>query len=54
MSETYADKSAKITQDYINWNHGIGEVVSSLINNALEIKTLTEYDYSPKIVLTKP
>lgn len=44
---TYADKKAAITQTYVGWNHGIGEVVSSLIQNGLEVKSLEEFDYSP-------
>jgi hypothetical protein len=44
---TYADKKAEITQSYVMWNHGIGEVLNSLIKNELEIKSFDEYDYSP-------
>ena len=44
---TYADKNAEINQECITWNHGIGEVVNSLIKNGLEVKSLKEYDYSP-------
>ena len=44
---TYADKTSDITQDYITWNHGISEVVNSLIHSGLEINALNEYDYSP-------
>lgn len=44
---TYADRNAAITQKYITWNHGLGEVVNSLIKNRLEITSLEEYDYSP-------
>ncbi len=44
---TYADKTANITQEYVMWNHGFGEVVNSLISNKLEIDSLNEYDYSP-------
>jgi SAM-dependent methyltransferase len=44
---TYTNPEAKIKQDYISWNHGLGEVVSSLINKGLTIKTLQEFDYSP-------
>lgn len=44
---TYADKDAKITQEYVMWNHGLGEVVNSLIKNGLEINSLDEFDYSP-------
>lgn len=46
-SGTYADKKADITQSYVMWNHGLSEVINSLINNGLEIKSLGEFDYSP-------
>jgi 2-polyprenyl-3-methyl-5-hydroxy-6-metoxy-1,4-benzoquinol methylase len=46
-SGTYADKQAEITQSYVMWNHGIGEVLNSLIKNSLTINSLEEYDYSP-------
>ncbi len=44
---TYADKNAEIVEDYVNWNHGISEVLNSLINNNLEINSFDEFDYSP-------
>lgn len=44
---TYADKTADISQEYITWNHGIGEVVNNLIKYGLEINSLDEFDYSP-------
>lgn len=44
---TYADKEADISQDSVTWNHGIGEVVNSLLANGLELRSLDEYDYSP-------
>lgn len=44
---TYADREAKISQEYVMWNHGISEVVNNLIKNGLEIESLNEYDYSP-------
>lgn len=44
---TYADKTADITQEYVMWNHGLSEVVNSLIKNGLEINALDEFDYSP-------
>ncbi len=44
---TYADKNAEIKQETVTWNHGISEVVNSLINSKLEINKLNEYDYSP-------
>jgi 2-polyprenyl-3-methyl-5-hydroxy-6-metoxy-1,4-benzoquinol methylase len=46
-SGTYADRNADIQQSYVMWNHGISEVLNSLINNGLEIKSLDEFDYSP-------
>lgn len=44
---TYADKNANISQSYVMWNHGLSEVLNSLIGNGLEINTLDEFDYSP-------
>lgn len=44
---TYADKNAEISQDYMIWNHGMGEVLTALIKNKLEINSLEEFDYSP-------
>lgn len=44
---TYADKEASISQDYICWNHGLGEVLNSLLNSGLELKSFDEFDYSP-------
>ncbi|MBA3284219.1 MAG: class I SAM-dependent methyltransferase [Nitrosopumilus sp.] len=50
---TYADKKADITQECVMWNHGLGEVLKSLINNGLEINSLDEFDYSPYNCLNK-
>jgi len=44
---TYADRKAEINLTYIMWNHGLSEVVNSLISNGLEISRLEEFDYSP-------
>lgn len=44
---TYADKNADISQAYVTWNHSLSEVMSSLLNNGLEITKFQEYDYSP-------
>lgn len=44
---TYADKSSDLKSQYIAWNHGLGEVITSLINNGLDINALSEYNYSP-------
>jgi len=46
-SGTYADKEAAISQDYVMWNHSISEVMNSLIQNGISIKSFDEYDYSP-------
>jgi ubiquinone/menaquinone biosynthesis C-methylase UbiE len=46
-SGTYADKNAAITQEYVMWNHGISEVLTSLLKNGLELKSFDEFDYSP-------
>jgi SAM-dependent methyltransferase len=46
-SGTYADRDAPITQSYIMWNHGTGEVINSLISNGLELNSFDEFDYSP-------
>lgn len=44
---TYADTTADINQTSICWNHGIGEVVNSLIKAGMEIKKLEEFCYAP-------
>lgn len=46
-SGTYADKKADITNEYVTWNHGLAEVINSLIHQGLVINQLNEYDYSP-------
>jgi len=44
---TYADREAKISQEYVCWNHSMSEVVNCLLTNGLEINSLDEFDYSP-------
>jgi len=46
-SDTYADREAEIQIRSISWNHGLGEVVSALLNAGLQIESFKEYDYSP-------
>lgn len=46
-SGTYANREAPIEQEYVMWNHGMSEVINSLIKNGLEINSLDEFDYSP-------
>lgn len=44
---TYADRDAEINQESVMWNHGISEVVNSLLRQQLELDSLDEFDYSP-------
>lgn len=44
---TYADKSAPIKQKYVCWNHGLGEVVNSLLSKGLVLNAFNEFCYSP-------
>lgn len=44
---TYADRSAPIKQEYVMWNHDLGEILSALMNNNLQISSFKEFDYSP-------
>ena len=44
---TYADKNAAISAKCVCWNHGIGEVVTNLINSGLVINQLDEFCHSP-------
>jgi SAM-dependent methyltransferase len=47
QTETYTDQKTPIQQTCISWNHGLGEVVSSLLKNELQLNSLEEFDYSP-------
>lgn len=44
---TYADREADLEQEYVCWNHSLSEVMGSLIQNDLTIRSFDEYDYSP-------
>lgn len=44
---TYADREAPISQEFVCWNHSLGEVITSLIENKLVLNTFNEFDYSP-------
>lgn len=46
-SGTYADRDADLKPTTITWNHGISEVLTSLLNNKLTIERFGEFDYSP-------
>jgi len=44
---TYTNRDAGISQEFVWWNHSLGEVFTSLLNNGLTILSFKEYDYSP-------
>ncbi|WP_299779323.1 class I SAM-dependent methyltransferase [uncultured Formosa sp.] len=44
---TYADRSANITKKSITWNHGLGEVLTALLQNNLQLQSFEEFNYSP-------
>ena len=44
---TYADTNANMISKEYGWNHGLGEVISSLSEAGLKIEYLKEYDASP-------
>ena len=44
---TYADKAAAIKLPSYSWNHGLGEVLSALLEAGLRIERFTELDGSP-------
>src|SRR5690554_2087360 len=46
-NSSYTDGEFKEEIESIGWNHGLGEVVNSLIQNGLILNSLNEYDYSP-------
>lgn len=46
-SESTYTENAEEKDEFVSWNHGLGEVVNSLILNGLEINSLNEYDFSP-------
>ncbi len=46
-TSTYPAKDDELLTENVTWNHGIGEVITSLIQNSLRIDSLEEYDFSP-------
>lgn len=44
---TYANQDSKMVSKEYGWNHGLSEVVNSLIEAGLQIDYLNEYDESP-------
>lgn len=43
---SYTDGSEELNATCVSWNHGLGEIVMSLINQGLSINLVEEYDYS--------
>lgn len=46
-SGTYADRKASLKQEFVSWNHSLGEVLGALLGAGLEITYFEEYDHSP-------
>ncbi|WP_179005158.1 class I SAM-dependent methyltransferase [Winogradskyella forsetii] len=44
---TYANQESKMVSKEYGWNHGLSEVINSLIDAGLQIEYLNEYDESP-------
>lgn len=44
---TYADRSADLAYQEVNWNHPTSEVLTSLLNENLELRSYQEYNWSP-------
>jgi len=46
-SGTYAQKDSDVELKHISWNHGLAEVMTSLLDQGLSIRHFQEYDFSP-------
>lgn len=44
---SYADTQAQVQLTSVTWNHGLGEVMGSLLRQQLQITHFEEFDYSP-------
>lgn len=44
---TYAEQNAPLKTEYIGWNHSTGEMLSSLLNNGIQLLSFEEFNYSP-------
>lgn len=45
-SGTYADREAAIRTTSVSWNHGMSEVIGSLLRHGIQLQDLQEYDFS--------
>ncbi|CAM1349037.1 class I SAM-dependent methyltransferase [Tenacibaculum halocynthiae] len=46
-SGTYADEKNEVISKEYGWNHGLGEIITALTSEGLQIEYLNEYDESP-------
>lgn len=44
---TYAQKDSEVELQDVSWNHSLGEVMTSLMDQGLSIEHFKEYDFSP-------
>jgi 2-polyprenyl-3-methyl-5-hydroxy-6-metoxy-1,4-benzoquinol methylase len=44
---TYAQRDATIETTTVSWNHSLSEILSSLIQAGLELRSFQEHDFSP-------
>ncbi len=44
---TYTDTQDETMMPTVNWNHGLGTVVTALARQKITVEELVEYDYSP-------
>lgn len=45
-SGTYADRDAPIRATSVSWNHGMSEVIGSLLRHGIQLQDLQEYDFA--------
>jgi ubiquinone/menaquinone biosynthesis C-methylase UbiE len=47
LEGTYTDRNASIKEKSVSWNHGLSNVIDSVIKSGLTITDFKEYNYSP-------
>lgn len=47
LEGSYTESTTDAKQHFITWNHSLSEVLSSLLQQGLQINSFNEYDYSP-------
>lgn len=53
VSGTYADRNSGLVNHTVSWNHGLGEVLGSLLAQGLSIAHFHEYNYAPYPIFSK-